>query len=190
MMRRAASAVCATAAAHAQPIFAVWPAATAAVASASTAPLRIDAAAGRRLHTTASQQQQQQSQPASDNAGAELVVSAGGTLPAAARAAIPKQKVQMYHKLLRQLRSPVKGDVPDTQGDDYLLDQAESESMAAEFTGLLTANLSAGGGRSSARRRGANNGRAFGKGGRKSAEAKVWIQAALTKGACMQNTAS
>jgi hypothetical protein len=192
MMRRAASTVCATAAAHAQPIFAVWPAATAAVASSSAAaPLRIATAAGRRLHTTALQQQQSQQQPssASDNAGAELVVSAGGTLPAAARAAIPKQKVQMYHKLLRQLRSPVKGDVPDTQGDDYLLDQAESESMAAEFTGLLTANLSAGGGRSSARHRGANNGRAFGKGGRKSAEAKVWIQAALTKGAWRQQHA-
>jgi len=88
----------------------------------------------------------------------------------------------MYHKLLRQLRSPTKGDVPDTHGDDYVLGKAESESMSAEFPGLITANLSGAGRARNQRRKGVNNGRAFGQGGRKASVAKVWIQAALTKG--------
>jgi len=177
MMRRAVS--CAAAAAAA-PTFAVWPAATAAAASAAAAPLRSLHAGQqqRRLHTSSSVLQS----PSDDASAALSVVPAGGTLPAAARAPIPKQKVQMYHKLLRQLRSPVKGDVPDTQGDDYLLGQAESESMMSEFPGLLSANLAGPGAGRAGKKRGVNNGRAFGKGGRKAATAKVWIQAALTKG--------
>ena len=54
--------------------------------------------------------------------------------------------------------------------------------MAAEFPGLITANLSGPGRQGGGKRRGVNNGRAFGQGGRKASVAKVWIQAALTKG--------
>ena len=54
--------------------------------------------------------------------------------------------------------------------------------MAAEFPGLITANLSGPGRQRGGKRRGVNNGRAFGQGGRKASVAKVWIQAALTKG--------
>jgi len=96
--------------------------------------------------------------------------------------AIPKQKVQMYQKILRVVRSPTKGDVLDTQGDDYLLGQGETESLAADFPGLITANLSGPGRQGRGKRKGMNNGRAYGEGGRKSSVAKVWIQAALTKG--------
>lgn len=46
------------------------------------------------------------------------LLAAQGVQVGGAGGAIPKQKVKMYNKMLRVVRSPVKGDVPNTQGQD------------------------------------------------------------------------
>lgn len=105
-----------------------------------------------------------------------------------ASASLPKQKVAMYTKILRVLRSPVKGKVKTTSGDDYMLGQDETQSKNSHFTGLITANLSPPAPKRPARRAGKDTGRSYGKGGRKSARAHVWIQKAINKGQEEQRT--
>ena len=53
------------------------------------------------------------------------LLAAQGVQVGGAGGAIPKQKVKMYNKMLRVVRSPVKGDVPNTQGQAQHREQPE-----------------------------------------------------------------
>ena len=114
-------------------------------------------------------------------AEAQAQTGSTSTPSAEALAAIPKQRLEQSLKMLRVLRSPVKGTTPNTRGDDYVLDSTES-TPAGIFPGLISANLSSGLRDKGGKKAGKDTGRSFGKGGRKSARACVWIQKAITRG--------